>query len=103
MRDIGVTHLRFGLQTFNLTSTLKQIAETAALATRYCPYQTCDLLYGFNGQDEMDLIDDLEKAVALGTTNIDIYPIDNVMTQVILHRAIENKNHQERRPHASFQ
>ncbi|WP_150576672.1 coproporphyrinogen III oxidase [Pandoraea aquatica] len=31
---------------------------------------------------------DLEQAVALGTSNIDVYPIDNVMTQVTLHRKL---------------
>lgn len=100
LRTIGVTHPRFGLQTFNmkwrnifhLTATLEQIYTTAELAIQYFPFQSFDLLYGMNGQDEGEIVEDLERAVALGTTNIDIYPIDNVMTQVTLHREIEKLN-----------
>ncbi|WP_156851402.1 hypothetical protein [Bartonella refiksaydamii] len=44
-----------------------------------------------NGQDEEEIIKDLEMAVSLGTSSIDIYPIDNVVTQVKLHKAIKNR------------
>ncbi len=93
MREIGVTHPRFGLQTFSrkwrdmfdLTATLRQIHEAAALLKEKFPFQTFDILYGMSGQDEEELIADLSQAVALGTTNVDIYPIDNIVTQVGLH------------------
>lgn len=93
MREIGVTHPRFGLQTFspkwremfNLTSSLEQIYDATALLKEMFPVQTFDILYGMSGQDEEELIADLHAAVAMGTTNIDIYPIDNIMTQVGLH------------------
>ncbi|VVD96369.1 coproporphyrinogen-III oxidase family protein [Pandoraea soli] len=96
MQDIGVTHPRFGLQTFNphwremfdLTATLDQVhAATQCLTSRF-PHQSFDLLYGMSGTDEDMLLRDLEQAVAMRTTNIDVYPIDNVMTQVTLHRKI---------------
>lgn len=98
MKDIGVTHPRFGLQTFdpkwrklfNLTSTLEQISETAEILNGNFKRVLFDILYGMNGQDEEDIIRDLEKAVALGTSNIDIYPIDNVMTQSKLHKSLRN-------------
>ncbi|OBR54064.1 coproporphyrinogen-III oxidase family protein [Paraburkholderia tropica] len=101
MRDIGVTHPRFGLQTFNpkwreifdLTATLDQIYAAADLLKDLFPVQTFDILYGMNGQDEEELIADLELAVALGTTNVDIYPIDNIMTQVGLHTKLAQANH----------
>ncbi len=97
MRAIGVTHPRFGLQSFlpkwrdmfDLTATLDQIHDAAALLKQCFPYQTFDILYGMSGQDEEELIADLEAAVALGTTNVDIYPIDNIVTQVGLHAKLE--------------
>lgn len=96
MREIGVTHPRFGLQTFSqkwremfdLTATLDQIASAAELLKERFPYQTFDILYGMSGQDEEELMADLQAAVALGTTNVDIYPIDNVVTQVGLHEKL---------------
>ncbi len=45
-----------------------------------------------NGQDEEDIIKDLEKAVSLGTSNVDIYPIDNVMMQARLHKSIQERS-----------
>ena len=93
MREIGVTHPRFGLQTFSqkwrdlfdLTASLEHIHDAASLLKRRFPYQTFDILYGMSGQDEEELMADLQAAIALGTTNIDIYPIDNIVTQVGLH------------------
>lgn len=98
MREIGVTHPRFGLQTFSqkwrdifdLTATLDQIDRATAMLIDKFPYQTFDILYGMSGTDESDLIADLQAAVNLGTSNVDIYPIDNIMTQVTLHRKIED-------------
>ena len=93
MKTIGVTHPRFGLQTFSpkwrdifdLTASITQIHDAATLLKETFVYQTFDILYGMSGQDEEELIDDLHAAVALGTTNIDIYPIDNIVTQTGLH------------------
>lgn len=93
MRAIGVTHPRFGLQTFSprwrdmfdLTATLPQVYEAAAVLKEKFPFQTFDILYGMSGQDEEELVADLGRAVQLGTTNVDIYPIDNIVTQVGLH------------------
>ncbi|WP_308538899.1 radical SAM protein [uncultured Pantoea sp.] len=99
MKEIGVTHPRFGLQTFNpvwrelfnLTSTFEHIHFAAEILNRNFSTVLFDILYGMNGQDEEDIIKDLEQAVSLGTSNIDIYPIDNVMTQAKLHKSIQNK------------
>ncbi len=97
MREIGVTHARFGLQTFNsfyrdlfaLTATLDQIYAAAELLCEFMPYTSFDILYGMNGQTEEDFVKDLQQAVALGTPTIDVYPIDNIATQIKLHRASE--------------
>ena len=96
MQEIGVTHPRFGLQTFSpkwrdlfdLTASLDQIHDAAALLKQQFRYQTFDILYGMNGQDEEELMADLQAAVALGTSNVDIYPIDNIVTQVGLHNKL---------------
>ena len=96
MREIGVTHPRFGLQTYNpawrdrfdLTATLEQIHSATELLKRRFPFQTFDILYGMNGQDEEELVADLRSAVDAGTSNVDIYPIDNIMTQVTLHERL---------------
>jgi oxygen-independent coproporphyrinogen-3 oxidase len=101
MREIGVTHPRFGLQTFSpkwramfeLTASLEQIHSATALLKDTFPVQTFDILYGMSGQDEEELIADLQAAVAMGTTNIDIYPIDNIMTQVGLHKKLAESAH----------
>lgn len=45
-----------------------------------------------NGQTEEELIHDLENAISLGINNIDIYPINNVVTQPKLHKIIIEKN-----------
>jgi coproporphyrinogen III oxidase-like Fe-S oxidoreductase len=97
MREIGVTHPRFGLQTFSprwremfdLTATLEQIHAATGLLKEVFPYQTFDILYGMSGSTEEELIADLQAAVDMGTTNIDIYPIDNIMTQVGLHKRLK--------------
>ena len=94
LKSIGVTHPRFGLQTFNskwrdifnLTSTIDQIHNAVKLLNENFKFVSFDILYGMNGQDEQEIIDDLDKAIALNTTNIDIYPIDNIVTQTKLHR-----------------
>lgn len=99
LKEMGVTHPRFGLQTFNpewrklfnLTSTFEQIEFASEILNKNFNNVLFDILYGMNGQDEEDIIRDLEKAIDLGTTNIDIYPIDNVMTQAKLHKAIQNR------------
>lgn len=101
MRSIGVTHPRFGLQTFSpkwrdmfdLTASLEQIHKATALLKEVFPFQTFDILYGMSGQDEEELIQDLQAAVAMGTTNVDIYPIDNIMTQVGLHSKLKEAQH----------
>jgi oxygen-independent coproporphyrinogen-3 oxidase len=101
MHAIGVTHPRFGLQTFSpkwremfdLTASLPQIHAATQLLRQTFPYQTFDILYGMSGQDEEELVADLEAAVAMGTTNVDIYPIDNIMTQVGLHAKLGQAGH----------
>ncbi len=93
--EIGVTHARFGLQTFSaeyrdffgLTASVDQVRAASALLRQSFQHASCDLLYGMNGQTEEELFADLEAVCALGLNNIDAYPINNLATQRNLHRA----------------
>ena len=53
------------------------------------PYSSFDILYGMNGQTTDAFLADLEKAAAMGNALVDVYPIDNVVTQIKLHRKLE--------------
>jgi anaerobilin synthase len=100
LKEIGVSHARFGLQTFHpryrqlfrLTATMDNIFAAAAVLPRYFPHVSCDIMYGMHGQTEEDLFFDLERVVALGLTNIDYYPINNLVTQRRLHRDFDGAN-----------
>ncbi|UVJ45237.1 radical SAM protein [Pseudomonas sp. LS1212] len=101
LSDIGVTHARFGLQTidpmwrklFNLNDDIGEIERAAALLVPNFKNVLCDIMYGMNGSGESQTLADIDKAVELGLTNIDIYPINNVATSVKLHKKIkENFN-----------
>lgn len=96
LADIGVTHARFGLQTvdpvwrklFNLNQDITEIERAAEKLVPSFKHVLCDILYGMNGSNEIQTLTDIDKAVELGVTNIDIYPINNVVTSLKLHRQI---------------
>jgi coproporphyrinogen III oxidase-like Fe-S oxidoreductase len=99
LQDIGVTHPRFGLQTFsseyrrlfNLTATLDQIYSATDSLLHAFPFLSCDILYGMNGQAIEDLAFDIDSVTSLGIANIDLYPINNLMTQPALHSAFRTQ------------
>jgi coproporphyrinogen III oxidase-like Fe-S oxidoreductase len=99
MREIGVTHGRLGVQTFNpdyrnlftLTATLDQVRSSLGMLRQALPFVSFDLLYGMDGQALEGLLADLAAAVETGISNIDVYPIDNVVTQRRLHRAFARR------------
>ncbi|MCA3555978.1 radical SAM protein [Aestuariivirga sp.] len=101
LRDIGVTNARFGLQTFDpywrdmfdLTASIEQIYAAAALFERHIRYTSFDILYGMNGQSPEMFERDLEKAVDVGNSLIDVYPLDNVVTQTRLHEKTKAAGH----------
>lgn len=100
LSEIGVTHARFGLQTFNpryrelfeLTATLDHIQYAVETLPQFFPYTSFDILYGMNGQTEEDFFEDIQKAVATKIPNIDFYPINNVVSQPRLHRSFNKAN-----------
>ena len=93
LRDIGVTNARYGLQTFDpywrdmfdLTASLDQIHAANELFNRMLPYSSFDILYAMNGHTEEAFLSDLDKATSMGNALVDVYPIDNVVTQPKLH------------------
>jgi oxygen-independent coproporphyrinogen-3 oxidase len=93
MAEIGVTHARFGLQTFSpeyrrafaLTATIGEIESAVKAFQHVFPYVSCDMLYGMNGQTETQLACDVQRVCELALQNIDFYPINNVVTQYSLH------------------
>lgn len=97
--DIGVTHARFGLQTvdpswrklFNLSEDIVEIERAANLLVPAFEHVLCDIMYGMNGSSEIQTLIDIDKAIELGLSNIDIYPINNVVTSVKLHKQIKDR------------
>jgi anaerobilin synthase len=95
IRDIGVNRVSFGAQTFSakyrslfsLDATVEQIFRAAELLTAMFPYTNVDLLYGLSGQQFEEFQYDLEMAVQLGTTTIDVYPLNNLSASPAMHRA----------------
>ena len=100
LKEIGVTHARFGLQTFSeeyrqlfqLTATLDQIYAAIDQLTSAFPCVSCDMLYGMNGQTEAELVADIEHVCGTKLKNVDFYPVNNLVTQRKLHRAFRAAN-----------
>lgn len=98
-RGIGVTHARFGLQTFsrrhrealNLTATIEQIHSAATILPTYFPHVSCDVLYGLPGQTVDELYYDIEMSTKLGLENLDFYPLNTFVVQRRMHREYERK------------
>ncbi len=96
LAEIGVTHARFGLQTidrewrqlFNLDPDIGKIERAVERLRAHFGHVLCDILYGMNGSNEQQTITDIDKAVAMGVSNVDIYPINNAATSVKLHKQI---------------
>jgi anaerobilin synthase len=97
MRDIGVNRVSFGAQTFSekyralfsLDATCAQIQAAAELLNGCFPYTNVDLLYGMAGQQLEELDADLAAAMALRTTTIDVYPVNNLTAPPLMHSSLE--------------
>lgn len=91
--ECGVTHPRFGLQTFDprlrelygLTASLDQIYRAAELLRTQFPFPSFDILYGSPGQTIEEFEADIDEAVSLGIANIDFYPLNNFSVQKALY------------------
>ncbi|MBM3498581.1 MAG: radical SAM protein [Armatimonadetes bacterium] len=92
--DIGVTHARMGVQTFDplyrrlfhLRSTMDQVVRGVdRLLSGGFRYVCIDMLYGMHGQTPDQLLRDIHHAVDLGTPLIDYYPINHVVSRPALY------------------
>lgn len=100
MKEIGVTHGRMGVQTFNpeyrnmfkLSATLENIYNGASLLNKTFDYVCIDMLYGMHGQTIEDIIKDLHQARQLGTSHMDVYPINNGVIQKRLKDEYDRRN-----------
>lgn len=99
MCDIGVNRISFGTQTlserhrkaFRLDATLTEIRRTAEAVNAAFPYTNTDILYGLAGQTLSDLENDVTGVLALNTTTVDFYPINNLSAPRGMHRAMEQQ------------
>jgi coproporphyrinogen III oxidase-like Fe-S oxidoreductase len=55
----------------------------------FFPYTNVDLLYGMAGQQLEELDADLAAAMALWTTTIDVYPVNNLPAPRLMHSSLE--------------
>lgn len=98
-RNIGVNRISFGVQTFsqphreafNLTGDVAALKRKVEWAKEMFPYTNVDMIYGIAGQQVEDAVDDAVRAVALGTTTIDFYPLNNVTAQPRMHRELRKR------------
>ncbi len=94
-KEIGVTHPRTGVQTFSsryrehftLAATLDDVYSAVELMVDNFENVCVDILYGMHGQTMDELIVDAQCAVDLGTKLVDLYPLNNVVTQKRLHKS----------------
>jgi oxygen-independent coproporphyrinogen-3 oxidase len=89
LRDIGVNRISFGAQTFSeqyrSIFTLEQVTETALLINDLFAYTNVDMLYGMAGQSFEQVLADVLAIANLGTTTIDVYPINNLSATRLMH------------------
>ena len=97
LKDIGVTHARMGVQTFNplyrelfkLSATIENIYDGAKLLNNYFDNVCIDMLYGMHGEGIGDIVRDINTAIQLGTSHMDVYPINNGVIQSRLRKSYE--------------
>ncbi|WP_078576456.1 coproporphyrinogen-III oxidase family protein [Salipaludibacillus agaradhaerens] len=99
MAEIGVNRGSFGVQTFNqkykkmfnLQWTMDHIQSARDLMMSYFNACNMDLLYHLPGQTHEELMEDVDHAIALGTSSIDVYPLEYLATSNSFLRKIINK------------
>lgn len=97
--EIGVTHVRMGIQTFNqkyreyfnLRPSLEDIYAKVELVKKYFNNICIDIIYGINGQSLGEFIMDVHNACKLGTRLIDFYPLTQPKGNMQLHKLFTDK------------
>ncbi|MDK2802081.1 MAG: radical SAM protein [Oscillospiraceae bacterium] len=104
MKNYGVNRISLGVQTLNLyyrkiltlTATISEIQTSIDIAKKYFSLQNLDFIYGFPGQSEVQIIDDLKKIMEFGTTSIEVYPLEYISCSPSFLNDIEsNGNHKQ--------
>ena len=83
LAELGVNRLSMGVQTFNLglrnilgrRGGSKEVIKKLNRAREVFPLLTIDILYDVPGQENRDVIIDLQKAVGIGIDGISLYPL----------------------------
>lgn len=99
LKEIGVTHVRAGIQTlnpkyreyFNLRPTIVEIKEKVTLLKKHFENVCIDMIYGINGQTVDELIKDIHNACKLDTKLIDFYPLTQPKGNMQLHKLFSEK------------
>lgn len=102
LKELGVNRISFGVQTlnekyrklFNLTSTIEQVEQVSKWTTELFGYVNIDIIYGMSGQTLDELIQDVEDAMKLNTTTIDLYPINNMSASLAMHQMAAKKGYE---------
>ncbi len=97
-KAIGVNRFSYGIQTFseihrkvlNLDADIDKLKQVAAWANDVFEYTNVDMIYGQAGQTVADVLEDAAEAMALHTTSVDFYPMNNLAAQVRMHRSFNN-------------
>jgi oxygen-independent coproporphyrinogen-3 oxidase len=73
----------------SLDASVQQIRQVAKWANRLFTYTNTDIIYGLAGETREELLRDASEALALGTTTVDFYPINNLSAQPRMHKAAD--------------
>jgi coproporphyrinogen III oxidase-like Fe-S oxidoreductase len=98
-QQIGVNRISFGVQTFHpvyrelfaMTATVDQIRRVAEWVNERFPSTNVDMIHGMAGQTLDDFLMDVDQVNALGMTTVDYYTLNNVASQLRLHRAFAQR------------
>ncbi|MCP9823847.1 coproporphyrinogen-III oxidase family protein [Synechococcus sp. EJ6-Ellesmere] len=84
----GANRISFGVQTLhpefremmNLTASLDQIYELARISRKYFQVSNLDMIVGYPGQTEEQVVTDMAGALELDVGNISVFPLDYLAT-----------------------
>lgn len=83
LKEIGVTHVRAGVQSlnpkyrsyFDLLTNVDEVYYKLDIMKKYFENVCIDMIYGINGQTIEEFIEDIHLACSIGTKLIDFYPL----------------------------
>lgn len=98
LKEIGVTHVRAGVQTlnpkyrklFNLVLTVEEVKAKINILKKHFDNVAIDIIYAINGQTLEELIKDIHEACLLDVKLIDFYPLTQPNGGMKLKKAFES-------------